>query len=407
MKTISFQPDAAILARPIELRPDMLSLSAVTGFFFAFRIALSYLFFQSDPRIGTIANLGLSVLFLFAALIARAGEYKLSLRSLFSNPVLRWLTLYLLFIGASLLWTHAESRAVAAGYWSGMVMDVLTTLVLLSGTELDTCSDSILGGFVFGSLFVAVVAWLSPTLPDMRIGNENFLHPNTLGLYFALSFLIAQWMAGKQRIYAFAALALGLSELRTLSKTAIVALIITEAIFLFCTKTISRPSKIRIAVLAGIILTIFSGLFIAYADLYANEGNSPETLTGRTAIWATAIIMSIESPWFGHGLYSFRSLVPAFGSFEPWHAHNEFLQQLFEFGLTGVVIVASMYGSLFRFARRYRADSLGETALLLVVFSLIRGLADTINFGLSLPLWMFVLLACTLPSRSLPIKEAA
>jgi len=385
----------------------MLSLSAVTGFFFAFRLALSFLFFQSNPRLGTTVNLSVSVVLLFAALIARAGDFHFSLRTLRSNPVIRWLILYLIATGASVLWTQAESPVIAAGYWFGMVMDVVTALLLLSGSEFDRTSDLILSGFVSGTLVVAAVAWMSPTLPDLRIGNTEFLHPNNLGLEFGLAFLIAQRLASEQLIYRIAAIILGLSALRSLSKTAIIALVITEAIYLVRTSRLSKAAKLRVAALAGVILVAFSGLFFAYVDIYANEGNSPETLTGRTAIWATSILMSFEHPWLGHGIYSFRALVPAFGTFEPWHAHNEFLQQFFELGLLGVVITAALYLALFRMARRDRCNRLSETAMLLVVFTLIRGLADTLVFGLSLPLWLFALLACNLSRSYTAAPEAA
>src|SRR6202000_1871742 len=101
--------------------------------------------------------------------------------------------------------------------------------------------------------------------------------------------------------------------------------------------------------------------------------------------------MSLEHPWLGHGLYSFRALIPAFGAFEPWHAHNEFLQQFFELGLVGVVITAALYLSLFQLARKNQSNTLAEAAMLLVIFSLVHGLADTVNLGLSLPLWLFAL----------------
>jgi hypothetical protein len=58
-------------------------------------------------------------------------------------------------------------------------------------------------------------------------------------------------------------------------------------------------------------------------------------------------------------------------------------------------------------ARRDRCNRLSETAMLLVVFTLIRGLADTLVFGLSLPLWLFALLACNLSRSYTAAPEAA
>jgi exopolysaccharide production protein ExoQ len=106
--------------------------------------------------------------------------------------------------------------------------------------------------------------------------------------------------------------------------------------------------------------------------------------------------MSLEQPWIGHGIYSFRALIPAIGTFQPWHAHNELLQEFFEYGLLGVAVTIGLYLSLMIGGRRSPDRSFGRLAEVIVVFSLIHGLADTANFGLSLPLCLFAALAVPL-----------
>ena len=141
---------------------------------------------------------------------------------------------------------------------------------------------------------------------------------------------------------------------------------------------------------AAVAVVVFWSILSGYFTMYENDsGNAAETLTGRTAIWAVAFSMSLEHPWIGHGLYSFRALMPAFGAFQPWHAHNELLQQFFEFGLLGVAVTIGAYLALFRAGRRSRERSYGKLAWVLMIFCAIHGLADTANFGLSLPLWLF------------------
>ena len=108
--------------------------------------------------------------------------------------------------------------------------------------------------------------------------------------------------------------------------------------------------------------------------------------------------MSMEKPWLGHGAYSFKSLIPLFGSFQPVHAHNELLQQFFEYGAAGVVIVVGAYVSLYRQARRAPKSELRMLALALLLFASVRGLADTANFGLSYPLWIFTATSICLAS---------
>jgi O-antigen ligase len=164
----------------------------------------------------------------------------------------------------------------------------------------------------------------------------------------------------------------------------------------------SRNTKAWIGVGTLVVVGCFWGLLNRYVDLYNNtgSGNQAETLTGRTFIWAAAISMGIEKPWIGHGVYSFKSLIPSFGGFQPVHAHNEFLQQFFEYGVVGVVIVAGIYWSLYRLARRAPKSELRTLALTLLIFALLRGLADTTNFGLSYPLWILTALSISLTTPS-------
>jgi O-antigen ligase len=106
----------------------------------------------------------------------------------------------------------------------------------------------------------------------------------------------------------------------------------------------------------------------------------------------------------GHGIYSFKTLVPAFGTFQAVHAHNELLQQFFEYGLAGVVIVAGVYWSFYRQALRAPASELRTLALTVLLFALVRGLADTIIFGLSYPLWLLTALSLYLAQPTTQVQ---
>src|SRR6202000_3406524 len=99
---------------------------------------------------------------------------------------------------------------------------------------------------------------------------------------------------------------------------------------------------------------VFATLLRANLELYVSAGNvnQAESLTGRTFIWAQAFSVAVEHPWIGGGFYSFRALIPGFGTNQPWHAHNELLQQFFECGLLGVVVTLGLYVSFFLAAKR-------------------------------------------------------
>jgi O-antigen ligase len=183
-----------------------------------------------------------------------------------------------------------------------------------------------------------------------------------------------------------------------LSKTAIIAFVIAESWYLLQNKAMTRRAKFYVGAATLLVVVSFWGVLSAYIDIYANTGSGDqiETLTGRTVLWAVAISMGLEKPWFGHGIYSFKALIPAFGDFEAVHAHNEFLQQFFEYGLVGVVIVGMIYWSFFRQARRAPPDDIRTLSLTLLIFVLVRGLTDTTNFGLSCPLWLLATLTVCL-----------
>jgi exopolysaccharide production protein ExoQ len=377
-------------------------LQKIAGFFFIYRIGLTYLGFQSDPRTGTIVNLTCSGLILVAALLYTIGDGQFSFRFLVSSRTLRWLLAYLAVSGASLFWTAAGSVTDAAGLWTGMAMEVAIVLLLVKPPNATEQLDALMKGFVVGMLFMAAVAWMSPTMPDLRIGNEEFLHPNAIGLGCAMAFFFAQHLALEKRAWRWCCLAFGITLLRSISKTSIVAFAIAETIYLLREKQISRALKIRIAAVAVVVLAVFATLLDTYLTTYtaAGSGNTAETLTGRTLIWSTAMSMAVEHPWIGHGFYSFRALMPAFGTFEAWHAHNELLQQFFEYGLLGVAVTVGLYLSLIFAAKRSAARHYTKLIFVVVLFSLIHGLTEALIFDLAVPLWLLAAFAIVLQQPS-------
>lgn len=381
-------------------------LQILTGFFFAFRFSLIYIGFQSDPRMGTFVSFACSALLMAAAVIYTLGDKQFSVQFLLASRTMRWLLLYLAVSFLSLLWTGADSTMIAAGYWAGMAMDVATVLLLVKQPRVAHQADAIMKGFVLGVLFIAVVAWLSPVRGDLRIGDEEFLHPNGIGLHCALAFFLAQHLALKERGWKWCCLALGITLLRSISKTSIVAFLIAETFFLLRDKQISRRIKIKIAAAAVVVIAAFGTLLEAYFEIYTTTaGDQFETLTGRTVIWSTSLLMGLERPWLGHGIYSYRALIPMFGTFQPQHAHDELLQQFFEYGIFGVCITIGLYLSLLLAAKRSSAHRYGKLAAVIAVFCLIHGLADTVTFGFSLPVWLFAALALTLTQAPESLQE--
>jgi len=235
------------------------------------------------------------------------------------------------------------------------------------------------------------------------------LGANQIGYLCAFGVFIAQYlMRSKAGKWGFAAVLLAVTLLRSLSKTSLVAFLVAEAFLLLKDKSMALRTKLLLIFAAMLVTIGFSGLLTSYFDIYANTGNSPETLTGRLGIWAFVLNEAIQQPWIGHGFHSVWKVIPPFGDFEARHAHNELLQQFYSYGVVGICMMAGLYGSFYRQARRVTIGSMRAFYYALLLFILIRGLADTEVFDFSLPLWtivMFSLLIEESRTASVPLAE--
>lgn len=405
-----------VFAPPLELLP------CVVGFFLASRtvtVLLAVRAFGADPELGTAVNIGFEFLLLTVVGFCSLGDERrpgTPMRQLLAG---RWVLLFLGFSACSLLWSSSVSLADSAAYWCAMASDVAMVALLLQARRLPDVTDSLMQGFVWGACAVALVAWILPAQPDLRLGDEELLGPNTIGYLCGLAFFFAQYLLRENRRRpTVAAAVLAVTVLRTLSKTTIVALLVSQGFLLVRDRSISRRTKILTALLALVVLAVFSGLLASYYDVYTSAGNQSETLTGRLGIWAYFLAEALRQPWIGHGFDSAWKVVPPFGSdqFQAPHAHDELLQQFYAYGVVGIVLFGGLYGSFFVQIRRMFAGPQRTWLFALLVFVLVRGTADTERFDLSLPLWGIVLFsrlaeekrsteAVTVPVRSTVVRS--
>jgi O-antigen ligase len=266
-------------------------------------------------------------------------------------------------------------------------------------------------GFVYGSCCIAIIAWMMPTQYDLRLGDEEFFNSNSIGNTCAFAILFSQYlMRGKCGKWGLATLFLVLTLVRSLSKTTLAAFAVSEVFLVIQDRSMSRKSKTALTAAAILVVLVFWGLLEAYYNFYTSTGNQAETLTGRTAIWAYVFNHALEEPWLGHGFDSMWGVIPLFGTFEARHAENEVLEQFYSYGLAGVLILAGVYGSLYRSIRRRASSEVKLILISIVLFVIVRGLAEAEPFDLLLPLWSVALIsmlvlgedtvACTQPSVS-------
>ena len=391
MDIADYAPDQEPLANP-----SVIALAALTGFYFAFRlfiILLSVRLLGTDPQTGAMLNLMLNILLLLAVALQTLGTFGPAKTPLLRLPSVRWVALFLAFSCCSLAWSVTASLPAAIAYWFAMAADVAIVVLLLRASPVVDVTDSLMKGYIWGACAVAVIAWILPAQSDLRLGDEELLGPNQIGYLCAFAFFFAQYRIRARRGSTLAAVLLAVTLLRTLSKTTIVAFVVAELFLLIRDKSIARKTKWKIAATASIVILLFWSLLVSYWDIYMStgSGNNAETLTGRVDIWAVILTEAIQRPWFGHGFHSVWKVIPSFGEFEARHAHNELLQQFYAYGVTGIILIAGLYGSLYRQARKLAQAPLKMFLTALLIFVLVRGLAESDPFDLSLPLWGIVI----------------
>jgi exopolysaccharide production protein ExoQ len=306
---------------------------------------------------------------------------------------------YLSFSGVSLIWSVTASLPAAAAFWCAMVADTAMVVLLLRIGEVDDVVDSVMRGYIWGSCAIALVAWLLPAQSDLRLGDEELLGPNQIGWVCAFAFFFAQYLILKKSgKWTISALLLAVTVLRSLSKTTIVAFVAAQAYMLLRQRSISSGKKLTYLALALLVVVSFSALLMDYFNIYANAGSQPETLTGRFGIWAYILNEALDRPWLGHGFHSVWKVIPPFYSegFEARHAHNELLQQFYAYGAAGVLMLTAIYGNVYRQLRTLAESPLKTFFMGMLIFVLVRGLADTEAFDLSLPMWFITLVGAVI-----------
>ena len=378
----------------------VLLLPGCVGLYLAARLCITYLFFQAEPQTGAMVAFALQSTLLAAAVFYSLGPAWVQLRTMLRVRPVQWVLGFLAVGLCSLSWSATVSVPVAVAYWIELAGQVAMVMLVLRAGDGERIATAVMRGYVAGACLVALVAWMSPTMRDLRPGNDDFFSPNAIGFTCALGVYLLQylsrreggWSAGSRTVAALLAITL----LRTLSKTTIVAFVVGQVYLLVFDRGMSRKSKMVLGLASVAVVAAFWPLIVRYAAVYENAGNQSDTLTGRLGIWAYVLARALEQPWIGHGFHSFRNVIPPFGSFEAWHAHNELLQQFYAYGVVGIVLVVGTYWSLYRYAQRVGAPEVRVLVTSLVIFVVVRGLADTENFDLSLPLWLITLLSLTL-----------
>ena len=372
-------------------------LAASVGFLFAIRAALvliSARWLDAGTEPGVIAGVFVEMTLLLMAGMQAFGASVQSLRWVLQISSVRWVMVFLTFSCASIIWSATVSPAAAALYWSAMAADVAIVLLLLRARTAVEIAHSMMKGYIVASVILAAIAWIIPLESDQRLGDLDYFNTNQIGNLCAMGVFIAQLLAArKDGRWRVTQVFLMLTLLRSLSKSTLVAFLVSQGLMFFRDKSITRGRKVKMTIAVLVVVAAFSGIIRAYFNAYTTTSDQAETLTGRTGIWLYCLTEGIEKPWIGNGIDSLWKVAPPFGPelFEARHAENEVLQQFFTYGLAGIVMLACIYGSLYQSIRRLPRSATRAVLGALLLYILIRGLAEAEPFDLLLPLWIITL----------------
>lgn len=369
-------------------------LGLAAGFSFSARtmfVLISARWLNAGTQPGVLTAFATSAMLLLACSVNAFGNASRPIGWILRIGTFRWVAVYLAFSGCSLIWSATVSPVGSGMYWGSLVADVVIVCLICRGAGITNGAHSILKGFIAGSCILAMVAWMMPAAEDLRLGDLDYFNTNQIGNLCALSVMLCCLLEsrghGRWRIPAAF---LTLTLFRSLSKATLVAFLVAQGYRLVLDTGLSRKKKILISLGTMVLAVSFWGLFDAYYEVYTTAGNQAETLTGRTAIWAWTLDAARSKPIVGNGIDAMWKVAPPFGNemFEARHAENELLQQFFAYGLIGIVMLAGIYGSLWRRFRRVADKSERAALIAILIYALVRGLAEAEPFDLLFPLWM-------------------
>jgi O-antigen ligase len=289
-----------------------------------------------------------------------------------------------------------------------MAADVTMVVLLARGGAVSQISHSLMRGFIGSTCVLGCIAWIMPATSDLRLGDPDYFNTNQIGNLCAMAIFMAQFLAGRSDgKRKLAVWFLTITLLRSLSKTTIIAFAIAEGFLLIYDKSMGRKKKVAIACGAVVLIAAYGGLIGSYVDVYTTT-NQAQSLTGRTAIWAYTLDVALDKPWIGNGIDAMWKVFPPFGRdmFEARHAENELLQQFFAYGVAGIVMLAGLYGSLWRRITSLHRGPSKAVLMGIMVFIVVRGIAEAEPFDLLLPLWMIALLSCIVEEERAPNEDA-
>jgi|GEM_PF-5309367 len=355
----------------------------------------------SDPLSPETSSRGILEIFLLclATLLAVLFFGLDTFFSGFKLPTFIILIFFCAWAAITAIW--APSAVLALGKAAGLLMIVFIVAGLayqLSQAEVP--SEKV--------IFPALMAFLIFLLIDNRLTYGTFLpstmildrqrlllghnHPNESAIYLATLIFFCVFLAyGSSRsrqLFLFLTVFFALFLLiRTDSRTSIIALLIT--VYLLIMLRMPTPRSRLFTFLGGVILVIvfLSVLFFVYSEKETLQ-DVFRTVLGRVELWRKAFSLLPAINIGGNGYYSARFyLLPIWG----WasHAHNAFVEMIFDLGIVGVIILFAFFLSILPNILR---PGQAPVFFCFLIFTLLQSITDVVIFIPSILMTLICLL---------------
>ncbi|CAI1766683.1 Lipid A core - O-antigen ligase and related enzymes [Serratia fonticola] len=270
------------------------------------------------------------------------------------------------YIAVSALWGYSEEPLKDLS--NIFVSFYMFTVLLISREYIYVGRKMIVEGLALSIVPLTIIMLIIGVDVDGRYGNIESFHPNVVSVYMAIAaFSASALLFGKyKRALNLCLISLSVFSLLMMkSKSTIGVLIISFALYFLIGMKIKLWKKIWYFLLFVLFISLFlylaKDLYLPYLDEYSTlgDGKLVFTLTGRTLIWENIIFGGYLS-FFGNGVNSFVYHGPQIAEITLHSAHNEFLNNSFNYGILGAFFYISFYLYVYRQVSKVRSKGISE-----------------------------------------------
>ena len=292
------------------------------------------------------------------------------------NYFLILLIVYLEWLALSILWSDTEDT-----YSRYLKYTVYISAFVFINIILYSLNEKLFkNAYLYASIFVSIAATYivyelvndGRFLTSYRLIASNILFnplyvASAFGYFFIYTLSMVFLRQIKPLLGACICLPILLVLIQTNTRTPFLAIAISISFFIIFTSRSLKECMLRV-----LTLSLATGCaFFIFSEFFMQRGSSH-----RIEVWAAAVNLILNKPFFGHGLeHSLVIWVPGL-SFALSDTHNIFLEILYYSGFIGLALFLFLLSLLGGYAVRFRYVPEVVVASTLVIYGLSSGLTE-------------------------------